>query len=154
MENDFIVTKEGTTLTIVLGKELTTANAPALTNELSKYYGQGIEKVLFDATGLIFLTSSGIRTIFFAYQKLGSTPEIVFANCAKEITSVLDHVGLTSVIKFEESMELRKQYRRRMSELDSDEIEQHAKERKEALENYEAHNDVVCYSMRLGQEDY
>jgi len=153
MENGFTVVKDGPTLTIELGKELTTANAPALTEELSKYCGQGIEKVVFDATGLNFLTSSGIRTIFFAYQKLGGKPEIVFANCAQEIYDVLDYVGLTSVIKFETSMEMRKNYRRKLSELDHEKIEQQVRERREALENYGVHNDVVCYSMKLGQED-
>jgi anti-anti-sigma regulatory factor len=55
MENDFIVSIKGTTLTIELGKELTTANSPALTQELSKYRGQDINKVVFDASRLQIL---------------------------------------------------------------------------------------------------
>ena len=54
-EEFFVVTKEGTTLTIELGPKLNANNAPALTEELSKYVGQDIEKIVFDATGLFFI---------------------------------------------------------------------------------------------------
>ena len=151
---DFEVTKEGTTLNIVLGKKLTVQNAPALTDELSKYRGQDIVKVEFNATGLIYITSAGLRVVLFAYQILGRSPEIVFVNCAKEIYQVFEHVGLTSSIKFEESLEKRAQYRiNNLSELNHGEIEQFVSERKQSLEDFSANNDVVCYNMRIGQED-
>ena len=122
MENDFIVSIKGTTLTIELGKELTTANSPALTQELSKYRGQDINKVVFDA-------------IFFVNQRIGHNPEIVFVNCAKEIYESLEFVGLTKTITFEENK----------SKL--------ILRQKKVLEDYAANNDVVCYQMKLGQED-
>ena len=153
-ENEFEVVKNGTTLEILLGKELSTANSPALTEELSKYFGQDIEKVVFNATGLAYLSSSGIRAIFYANQRLGGNPPIVFVNCAKEVYNVLGHVGLTSIIQFEESMEKKKEYRRKVyNDLDAEETEQLSKERREALDNYEAHNDVVCYSMNMRNTD-
>ena len=102
METDFEVRKEGSVLNIVLGKDLATANAPLLTEELSKYKGQGVEKVVFDATKLKFLASSGIRVIIFSKQKLGGNPEIVFVNCGKEIYNVFDITGIRSFITFEE----------------------------------------------------
>ena len=68
-------------------------HSPALMDELAKYKGQGIEKIVFNAMGLAILTSRGIMTVIYAHQRLGSTPEIVFLNCAKEICDVLDHVG-------------------------------------------------------------
>lgn len=135
MEKDFIVSIKGTTLTIELGKELTTANSPALTEELSKYRGQDITKVLFDASRLQILSSSGIRVIFFVNQRIGHNPEIVFVNCAKEIYESLEFVGLTKTITFEENK----------SKL--------ILRQKKVLEDYAANNDVVCYQMKLGQED-
>ena len=137
---DFEVTKEGTTLNIVLGKKLTVQNAPALTDELSKYRGQDIVKVEFNATGLMFLTSAGLRVVLFAYQILGRSPEIVFVNCAKEIYQVFEHVGLTYRIN-------------KLCELDHGEIEQYVSERKQSLEDFSANNDVVCYNLRMGQQD-
>jgi anti-anti-sigma factor len=133
--DDFKVTKNGTTLLIELGRSLNTANAPILQEELSKYVGQDIEKVVFDASELLALSSSGLRTVYYAKQRLGHKPEIVFVNCAKEIYNTLKMIGLASSIKFlkvESKKIVRKQ---------------------DELDEFTANNDVVCYSMRLGQDD-
>lgn len=154
MENNFEVKKDGSTLNVLLDDELSVANAPALTKELSKYRNQGIEKVVFDVTGLIYLSSAGLRCIFYAFQELGQEPEIVFENCVKEIYGVLDHVGMTSVIKFEESVRKKELYRKRkLCDMELGEIGQFTKERKKGLDDFAANNDVVCYSMKMGQED-
>ena len=100
MENQFDVKQEGAILTIVLGEELATANAPMLMEELNKYRNQGIEKVVFDATALKYIASSGIRTIIFAKQKLGSNPAIEFVNCAKDIYDVFEMTGIQDYITF------------------------------------------------------
>lgn len=154
MVTDCEVTRDGNTLNILLGKDLSVDNASSLSEELSKYSGQGIESIVFDATGLIYLTSSGIRTLLYAYQDLGSKPEFIFLNCAKEIYEVLDLVGMTRFIKFQESLEKKEQYRQRfIGNLSINEVEQAATERKEKLKEFSVNNDVVCYSMKLGQED-
>ena len=154
MDKDFKVVKNGTTLDIVLGSELSAANAPALAKELSCYCGQGIEKAVFDATGLTYLSSAGIRTFFFVYHELGSHIEIVIVNCVKEIYNVLEHVGLSSIVKFEESIEKKNQYRiDYLGDMGLSEIEEHTQQRKKGLEEFSANNDVVCYNMKLGQED-
>lgn len=154
MVTDFEVTRVENTLNILLGKDLSVDNASSLSEELSKYSGQGIERIVFDATGLIYLTSSGIRTLLYAYQDLGSKPEFIFLNCAKEIYEVLDLVGMTRFIKFQESPEKKEQYRQRfIGNLSINEVEQAATERKEKLKEFSVNNDVVCYSMKLGQED-
>ncbi len=135
MDNDFKVTLNGTALTIELGRSLNTANAPALQEELAKYVGQTIEKVVFDASRLLTLSSSGLRTVYFSKQRLGNKPEIVFVNCAKEIYNTLKMIGLASSIKF--------------LKVESKEVER----RQEDLDAFSANNDVVCYSMKLGQGD-
>ena len=136
MDNDFKVTKKGTALVIELGRSLNTANAPALQDELATYVGQeDIEKVVFDASELLTLSSSGLRVLYFSKQRLGNKPEIVFVNCAKEIYNTLKMIGLASSIKFlkvESKRVVRKQ---------------------EELDDFSANNDVVCYSMKLGQSD-
>ena len=100
MDNQFEVKQEGAILTIVLGNELATANAPALMDELNKYRDKSIEKVVFDATNLTYIASSGIRTIIFAKQKLGSNPAIEFVNCAKDIRDVFEMTGIQDYISF------------------------------------------------------
>ena len=100
MENQFEVKQEGTVLTIVLGNELATGNAPQLMEELNKYRDKGVEKVVFDATKLTYIASSGIRTIIFAKQKLGGNPAIEFVNCAKDIYDVFEMTGIQDYITF------------------------------------------------------
>ena len=100
MKDQFEVKQEGAILTIVLGGELATANAPALMEELNKFKNQGIEKIVFDATNLTYVASSGIRVIIFAKQKLGGNPEIEFVNCAKDIYDVFEMTGIQNYITF------------------------------------------------------
>ena len=133
--NDFKVTLNGTALLIELGRSLNTTNAPALQEELTKYVGKPIEKVVFDASELLQLSSSGLRTVYYAKQRLGNKPEIVFVNCAKEIYHTLKLIGLASSIKFM-NIESKKVIRKQ-----------------DSLDEFTANNDVVCYSMRLGQDD-
>jgi anti-anti-sigma factor len=135
MNQDFNVTLNGTALVVELGNSLNTANAPALTEELSKYRGQVIEKVVFDASQLLTLSSSGLRSVIFAKQRLGNKPEIVFVNCAKQIYDTLKIIGLTPSIKFVK-VENKRLVRRQ-----------------EDLDEFAANNDVVCYSMKLGQDE-
>ena len=132
---DFTVTKNGTALVIELQRELTTAIAPELIKELGKYKGQGVQKVVFDASQLIFLSSSGIRAVIYAKLSLGNNPEIVFVNCAKEIYDTLKLVGLTSSIKFVK-VAGKKLVRRQ-----------------DVLEGFASNNDVVCYTMKMGGND-
>ena len=135
MNNDFKVSKNGTALIITLGRDLITTNAPVLQEELAKFMGENIEKVVFDASELMALSSSGLRVIYFAKQRLGNKPEIVFVNCAKEIYNTLKMIGLAPSIKF--------------LKVDNKKIVRSQK----SLDEFSANNDVVCYSMRLGQDD-
>ena len=135
MYNDFTVSLNGTALLIELGRSLNTANAPILQEQLTKYVGQNIEKIVFDASELLTLSSSGLRVVYFSKQRLGNKPEIVFVNCAKEIYNTLKMIGLASAIKFVK-VESKKLTRK-----------------KEDLEEFVANNDVVCNSMRLGESE-
>ncbi len=132
---EFKISQNGTTLLITLSRNLNTTNAPALQEELAKFVGEDIEKVVFDASELLALSSSGLRVVYFAKQRLGNKPEIVFVNCAKEIYNTLKMIGLASAIKFLK-VENKKVVRSQ-----------------ESLEEFAATNDVVCYSMKMGQEN-
>ena len=109
---------------------------------------------MYDATALSFVSSSGIRTIMFTFKRLGSNPKIVFVNCAKEIYDVLYLVGLANSIEFVESPEMRKRYQRQMYfTLEQEEIDQQTQQQQDILDNYQANNDVVCYSMKIGEDE-
>lgn len=101
MENNIEVTREGSVLTVVLGEELTRMNAPALMDEVSAYRDQGVDKVVFDATRLDFLSSSGVRVVIYCKKYMSDNTEIVFLNCSDKILDVLDIVGIRPFITFE-----------------------------------------------------
>ena len=154
MEKDFEVKKEGTTLMIMLSEELTEVNAPAVIDEMMKCSGQGIEKVIFDATGLVHIASGSLKTIYYAHHHLDGNPEVIFANCDPEIKEVLEYIGLYQKIKFEENEELRKNYRNeKLGDISLEDLKEKAKERRERLENFKAHNDLVCNGIIIGKEN-
>ena len=74
MMKEFKISQNGTTLLITLSRNLNTTNAPALQEELAKFVGEDIEKVVFDASELLALSSSGLRVVYFAKQRLGNKP--------------------------------------------------------------------------------
>jgi anti-anti-sigma factor len=98
---EFETILNGTVLTITLGETLGTNNAPALMDKINGFKGQEITKVVFDATALTYIASSGIRTIIFAKQKLGNNPTIVFKGCSDDIKKIFTMTGLQSYISFE-----------------------------------------------------
>ena len=150
--NDFVIKKEETTLHVYLGFELSAANSTALREMLEDYRGQDISKIVFDATDLVFLSSSGIRVIIFATQEIGKDPKIVFVNCAEEIYNTFQITGLANFFSFMED-------KSKVDNPDNGEAEENQwqKEYNEArqkqLDNFAAHNDVVVYQMKLGQDE-
>ncbi len=150
MEENFNIKLDGTTLTIILGDELTKVNAPAMMQLLSSYHGQDIRKVVFDATELVFISSAGIRCIIFARRELGKKPEIVFKNCANEIYEVFEITGLTRFISFVNDNRIKE---REDNAKAGDELNQKlAHIRQKELDYFATNNDVVCYQMKLGED--
>jgi anti-anti-sigma factor len=100
MEKDYEIKKEGSVLTVVLGENLSVTNSPTLTADIDQYKGQDVEKVVFDATKMKYISSSGVRVILYCKKYLGTSPEIVFINCNKDILDVFDFVGIIPYITF------------------------------------------------------
>ena len=145
------IKKEDTTLHVRLDYELSTANAASYQEQLSGYCGQDIRKVVFDATELVYISSSGIRVLLFAQKRLGNNPEIVFLNCAKEIFETLELTGITNFFTFVED-------ERKSGSAGSDASEDNwqkkaAEARQKMLDHFSANNDVVMYQMRLGETE-
>jgi anti-anti-sigma factor len=151
-ENDFVIKKEGSILQVYLGFELSMANSTTLREMLSEYRGQDINRIVYDATDLVFLSSSGIRTILFAMQEIGDEPEIVFVNCANEISETFKIAGLANFFSFVDDE--RKIGEAGKNGSDGSEWEQEYNMiRQEQLDKFAAHNDVVACQMKLGQNE-
>ena len=151
-ENEFVIKKEGSILQVYLGFELSMANSTTLREMLSEYRGQDINRIVYDATDLVFLSSSGIRTILFAMQEIGDEPEIVFVNCANEISETFKIAGLANFFSFVDDE--RKIGEAGKNGSDGSEWEQEYNMiRQEQLDKFAAHNDVVACQMKLGQNE-
>lgn len=151
MKKDLKPKVDGTTLYVPLGYDLSVGNAPALKDMLSQYRDQDIRKIVFDATDLVFISSSGIRVVIYASRELGDHPEIVFLNTAKEIYEAFEMVGVHTFISFEEDERKNDQAD---NTADDDEWQRKMEEAKQQqLDYFAAHNDVVAYQMKLVPEE-
>ena len=151
-ENEFVIKKEGSILQVYLGFELSMANSTTLREMLSEYRGQDINRIVYDATDLVFLSSSGIRTILYAMQEIGNEPEIVFVNCANEISETFKIAGLANFFSFIDDE--RKAGHMDGNGTDGSEWDQEYNMiRQEQLDKFAAHNDVVACQMKLGQNE-
>ena len=131
-ENEFVIKKEGSILQVYLGFELSMANSTTLREMLSEYRGQDINRIVYDATDLVFLSSSGIRTILY-----GETFKIA---------------GLANFFSFIDDE--RKAGHMDGNGADSNEWDQEYNMiRQEQLDKFAAHNDVVACQMKLGQNE-
>ena len=146
--------RNGSTLTVVFSKERPANYFAILSEELISYKGQGIKKIIFDATELMYLKGEGVSHVVSACKEMGSEPEVVFVNCPKEIQDMLGLVGLGTIIKFETNQALIESVReKKYHNLKEDAIQRLDEHRHKLLEEFAAKNDVVCYTMKLGQEE-
>ena len=147
--------RNGSTLTVVLSRERPQNYFALLSEELVSYKGQGIKKIIFDATELMYLKGEGVSHVVSACREMGSKPEVVFVNCPQEIQDMLGRVGLGTIIKFETNQEIIDSVReKRFHNLKEEAIQKINERRHKLLEDFAAKNDVVCYTMRLGQDEY
>lgn len=148
MESDFLIRLEGTTLNIYLGFELSTATSPELQKMLNRFIGMDIKMIVFDATDLVFVSSSGIRVIIYASQKIGNHPILKMLNCAKEIYETLELTGIHKFFNFVEDG--RKNAKAPGNEENSEWQEDLAEKKQKMLDQFAANNDVVMYQMKIG----
>lgn len=150
MEENFNANLDGTTLTVILGVELAKANAPAMQQLLSSYRDQNIQRIIFDATDLVFISSAGVRCIIYARREVGQKSEIVFQNCASEIYEVFQMTGLARFISFVEDNRMKD---RKDKAAAGDKLSQKLVNiRQQELDEFAINNDVVCYQMKLGED--
>jgi anti-anti-sigma factor len=144
---EMTVTKTDATLIVSLVSELSARNALELQQKLNAYQKQDIQKIIFDATDLLYLSSAGVRVIMFARKRFAANPEVEMLNCAKEIYDTLYLVGLTESVSFVEDE------RRQAKEPENEFQQKLAEMRQKDLEDFAAHNDVVAQQMKLGGSD-
>ncbi|MCL2839928.1 MAG: STAS domain-containing protein [Defluviitaleaceae bacterium] len=95
--------KEGKETYVTLAGKLDFARAPKLMDALAELKGKDISTIVFECAELTYISSSGIRVIIFAQQKIASGMTIVMVDVNEEVMEVLDICGLADFIEFKTS---------------------------------------------------
>jgi anti-anti-sigma factor len=92
---------DGNTLTVTLDGKITSTTAPDLTAVLEGKL-ESLDKLIFDFSGLEYITSAGIRIILNALQTLEEhDAEMVLKNVNDDIMDVFNMTGFLEVLTIE-----------------------------------------------------
>ena len=94
MESKYAVIFKDEVIKVVLEGRLDATNAEALQNELKKFTGQKVAKLVFMAKDLEYISSAGLRVIIFAKQKVGVDAQLFLVSAQEAILSVIKMSGL------------------------------------------------------------
>lgn len=93
-------TVSGNELTVALEGRLDTATAPQLEAELNQIIG-GAEKLVFDFTGLEYLSSAGLRVLLGAQKIMNKQGEMIVRNVNETIMEIFEITGFCDVLTIE-----------------------------------------------------
>lgn len=90
----------GTELTITLTGRLDTATAPLLESELKPSL-EGIKNLALDFSGLIYLSSAGLRVLLAAQKTMNKQGSMVVRNVNETISEIFDVTGFCDILTIE-----------------------------------------------------
>jgi len=99
MAMDFSI-QEGSETQVTLCGKLDFARAPELLDALAGLKGKGISCIVFKCKDLSYISSSGIRAIIYAQQKISQNMTIKMEDVSEDVMEVLDMCGIADFIEF------------------------------------------------------
>lgn len=94
MTENISVTCEGGCAKVSLSGRLDATSAPELQEKLKELFGQKVEKLVFFANDLEYISSAGLRVIIFAKQKIGVDAKVYFIGGQDAVINVIKMSGL------------------------------------------------------------
>ena len=91
---------EGKNLSFVLSGRLDTTTAPDLEKEV-KGNIEGVEKLEFDFTDLLYISSAGLRVLLSAQKTMNKQGEMIVKNCSDEILDIFEVTGFSDILTIE-----------------------------------------------------
>lgn len=105
MKKKNAVTLDGNTLNVKLEERLDTTNAMKLIEQLDKFKDEeDITTIVFDATDLVYIASTGIRAVLYADQMVGTEPKILFIGATDEVKGVFEATGIADFLEFRDAL--------------------------------------------------
>ena len=83
---------------VELKGRLDSGAAPNLHKDLAALAGEGVKEVIFDAEGLEYIASAGLRVIIFSKHRFGNETEIIVKGASEAVKEVLEITGTTHFV--------------------------------------------------------
>ena len=95
------VSNEGDVYTIAITGRIDTISAPELEEEFNRIEPKA-EKVIFDMTGVDYISSAGMRMIVAVHRKMVSKGGLVLRGLKKNVRAIINLTGFSKVLTIEE----------------------------------------------------
>ena len=92
--------KNGSELTIMITGRLDTRTAPELESRLGDKLND-VEKLIFDISGLEYISSAGLRVLLAAYQTMEDRGEMIVRGASMEIIDIFKLTGFADIFNLE-----------------------------------------------------
>ena len=86
-------------LIVKLTGRLDTSTAPSLEEALGDY--EGVEEILFDFSGLEYISSAGLRVILAAHKAMSKKKGLVLTGVCDDIMEVFEITGFADILTIE-----------------------------------------------------
>ncbi|MCM8781315.1 MAG: STAS domain-containing protein [Candidatus Omnitrophica bacterium] len=103
MEPKFLVNYSNEIVKIELSGRLDASNASVLQEELKKIIGSPVERLVFYAHNLEYISSAGLRVIIFAKQKIGLNAQVYFIGAKDMVLDTIKMSGLDTFMTIQDS---------------------------------------------------
>jgi anti-anti-sigma factor len=103
MDSKITVSCADSVVKVELCGRLDATNAEGLQTELKQYSGKNIQKLVFCAKDLEYISSAGLRVIIFAKQKIGVDAHIFLVGASDAILNVIKMSGLDNFMTLKDT---------------------------------------------------
>ena len=91
---------EGGKLTVALEGRLDTTTSPQLETELRNSVN-GIAELVFDFTGLDYISSAGLRVLLSAQKVMNKQGDMIITNVKPEIMDIFEVTGFVDILNIQ-----------------------------------------------------
>lgn len=101
MDFEYKINNNNDIVEVCLNGYLDASNATELLEDMKKFAGKKISKIIFDAKNLEYIASAGLRVIVFTKQKIGYESDVILRSPQESVVSVVKMSGLDNFIDIE-----------------------------------------------------
>jgi anti-anti-sigma factor len=102
MSTSFSIQHDGPVATVTLVNRIDGESAPALAEALTRLIGSEVNRIVFMASELTFISSMGLRAIVFIKQKLGKDSAVYLIGAPPHVVEVFCLTGFDTFIHIQE----------------------------------------------------